>query len=310
MIIRSLLLLLPMSIWAGLIISKRLSSREITASFLGTVWVFHVTLMINIIVLNLGSWSILVNDSLFYGVPMDWIISQSIVAGALIPFTRSLNWSIGVRLFLQSLFIVMMYYFGDVILLGDYAEWSVLSIIVLSSFPALFLSDWTANDSYIYGRSFLQSLSWGFLLFWMFPSTVFYLTSDSWASFLDRGIIANSFYLLPLLIPIFLIASALYQFAVEGDGTGFPYDAPKRLVTGGIYSYISNPMQLGICLGMSWWGIVVDSVFVFVSALVALCLFVVFKDVCDGSCAIGRDSAEWKKYQRITPKWWPRLFVK
>ena len=110
-----------------------------------------------------------------------------------------------------------------------------------------------------------------------------------------------------MIIPTSLIISALYQFAVEGGGTAFPYDPPKKLVTGGIYRYISNPMQTGICILMGWYGIVLQSAWIIFSAVIAVILFIVFKDVCNGSCAIGKESEAWQAYQAAVPKWMPRF---
>lgn len=298
--------MLPLSIWAGLIIFRKLSNRELTASFLGMLWFFHTTLIINIIASKMGAWTFIVTDNLFYSVPIDWVIAQSIIIGALIPLTRFLKFNTIVRFFLQVLTIVFIYYFSDVIQLEFKAN-SYLLIIALFSLSAMFLSDWTSKDIYIRSRSFLQSLIWILLLFWMFPSILFYLTEDSWEVFLNREFLNTSLYLLPMLLPLYLVSAAIYQFAIEGGGTAFPYDPPKILVTGGIYRYISNPMQLGICLAMAWWGVVTGSGYISFSAVIAVFLFIVFKDVCNGSCAIGKNNSKWEEYQRTVPKWLPRF---
>jgi len=141
----------------------------------------------------------------------------------------------------------------------------------------------------------------------MFPSTVFSLTTDSWDGILQRDLITTFIYLLPLVVPAYLLISALYQFAVEGNGTAFPYDPPKRLVIGGVYQYLSNPMQVGISLMMGWWGVVIQSMCISLSAMIAFILFIVFKDVCNGSCAIGKGNKEWEDYQQSVPKWLPKL---
>jgi hypothetical protein len=65
-------------------------------------------------------------------------------------------------------------------------------------------------------------------------------------------------------------------------------------------------MQLGICLAMAWWGVVTASIAVALASLVALMLFLVFKDACNGSCAIGERDPNWARYQREVPKWFPR----
>ena len=129
----------------------------------------------------------------------------------------------------------LVYFFGGV-LSPDMALVPVIFLAVaLCAMPAMLLSEWTATDSHIGKRAFLQSLAWALLLFWFFPSLIFHLTADNWAGFLHRGIFMNVLYLIPLLLPGYLLVSALYHFAVHGDGTAFPYDPPKRLVTQGVY---------------------------------------------------------------------------
>ena len=307
MIVRSLLLLLPLSLWAWFIIQPRWTSRDITATFLGFVWSFHASLVISILFVSNSTLVFPVDDTLFYGVPLDWIIAQSVIMGALVPLTRLWGWHTGLRLLLQATVIAISYW--SVMIVFD--EWLftgvVLLMTIVAAIPAMLLSDWTAMDRHIGKRATLQAVAWAALLFWLFPSLIFYLTADDWSVFLQRNVIITGLYLFPLLLPAYLLINALYHFAIEGQGTAFPYDPPKRLVTQGVYQYISNPMQVGISFAMGWWGIVIQSLWVSISAIIAIVLFVVFKDVCNGSCAIGLNNPEWEAYQRTVPKWWPRL---
>jgi protein-S-isoprenylcysteine O-methyltransferase Ste14 len=143
-------------------------------------------------------------------------------------------------------------------------------------------------------------------LAWFLPSLIFQNDNHSWHTFLARSGFQNVLYMLPLLAPGTLIFLALKEFAVEGRGTAFPYDPPKKLVATGIYAYISNPMQIGICTFMAWWGIVLSSWPVTASSVIAFLLFVVFKDVCNGSCSISKIDPDWARYQAEVPKWIPR----
>lgn len=307
MIIRSLLLLLPLAIWTYVYININVPRKDITASFLGFVWAFFAALLLNIIFLQNKLWQLSINDNLFYGVPLDWIFSQAIIVGAIIPLGRLTGITKYPQYIIQLLMTGIIYYSAGLEFTTLNSGLVILCILALCSAPAMLLSEWTANDTHIRSRSLLQALTWACLLLWLFPSVIFYLTEDSWQVLLQRDLLITGIYLLPLIFPAILIISALYQFAIEGDGTAFPYDPPKRLVTGGVYKHLSNPMQLGICLMMLGWGFVVHSLWVSVSALIAFILFIVFKDVCNGSCAIGEGNREWEFYQKSVPKWIPRL---
>ena len=307
MMMRSLLLLIPLALWTAVFINPGIPRKEITASFLGFLWAFISGLILNSFFIQLGLLNITIGDNLFYGVPLDWIFAQAIMLGALIPLGRLSGWSKPVQLILQVVAIVLLYYTVGLKLFTLNSLVILLSSTLLVAIPSRMLSTYTANDSHIRIRSSLQALAWASLLLWLFPSTVFYLTNDNWFSLLQRDLIITAIYCLPLLIPASLLISALYQFATEGNGTAFPYDPPKNLVTGGIYQYISNPMQLGICLMMGWWGVVIQSMWISISALIALILFIVFKDVCNGSCAIGNGNPQWESYQQAVPKWIPNF---
>ena len=307
MIIRSLLLLLPMGLWAWYIIQPGRNSREITATFLGFVWAFFSTLMLSSMLVVLGALHFSVNDSLFYGVPLEWVFAQATMVGALVPLFRVLAWGVGGRVLVQFFLITLL----TVANLVDYTPHQLVLIIlgmgVLVAIPALLLSDWTALDTNIGKRSFLQSLTWTALLLWFFPSVIFQLSGSDWSGLLEKDVITMGLNCIPLVLPAYFLISALYEFATKGGGTAFPYDPPKRLVTTGVYKIISNPMQVGITLSMGWWGVVIQSLWVSISAIIAVILFVVFKDVCNGSCAIGQNNREWLRYQQTVPKWLPRL---
>ena len=305
MIIRSSLLLIPLALWAWYIIQPERTSRDSTASFLGFVWVFLSVLMLSTALVSTRLLQFQVNDSLFYGVPLDWVFAVAIATGALGPLSRLFKRELWMRI-TGEFGLIFLYCFSN---LSDPYQviWATILFSAIAALPAMWLADWTAVDSNIGKRSFLQSLAWAALLFWFFPSVIFHLTADNWSGLLARDTVNVLLILLPLLLPAYILISALVQFAVEGDGTAFPYDPPKRLVTNGVYQYISNPMQVGITLSMGWWGVVIQSIWVSISAIIAVVLFVVFKDVCNGSCAIGRDNKEWEAYQHTVPKWFPRI---
>jgi len=175
MIVRSLLLLLPLAIWTTIFINTRVSRREITASFLGFVWAFLSSLMLNIFLLQQNIWHISLDDNLFYGIPLDWIISQAIIIGALIPLLR-LNGQLQssrfmVRYVLQFIWIVLLYDSAGLKLIEIQGIIIIPSIILFCASPAMLLSDYTANNTHIRTRSFLQAIAWTGLLLWMFPST-------------------------------------------------------------------------------------------------------------------------------------------
>jgi hypothetical protein len=300
----AVLLLLPAAIWAALFVSRRYSAREYAGSFLAYAWQFQASLLLNALLVGSGVWSFNSDSHLFFGVPIDLVMGQGILLGGVNALLlRRLGFAVRFAAAVAGLVLI---YSHSSMVVGSSFWPGLVALAGLAVAPSLKLAEWTAEDRHVVARSLLQSASWVCLLFWLFPSAVLLNTGDSWQPFLTRAAWAHALCLMPLLIPAGLIVSALRQFAVEGDGTAFPYDPPKRLVTRGIYAYLSNPMQVGICLSMAWWGVVTESLLVSTSAGVAVFLFVVFKDICNGSCAIGEQDPNWAIYQREVPRWIPR----
>jgi protein-S-isoprenylcysteine O-methyltransferase Ste14 len=299
---RALLLLLPAGILTWLFTHRAYPQRLWAGAFLAYVWQFQVRLLLFALGVQLGIWQFSVAASTLYGVPVDMLIGTSLLFGPLMAMLRP---KLPVILLVFADFFVMLI-FLPMHLLGPLAAGWLFALSHLAVVPGILLARWTAEDSHLYARAVLQPVSWIILLLWLFPSIVFESSGGSWAQLLERPWHINLVYAIPLLIPTLLLANALYEFAVRGRGTAFPYDPPKHLVTTGVYRYVSNPMQLGIVLMMAGWGLLCQSLWITASAVIAVTLFTAFKDVCNGSCQIGAVDPNWLRYQAQVRKWLPR----
>jgi protein-S-isoprenylcysteine O-methyltransferase Ste14 len=303
-LIRNALLLIAAAGAIILILSGRYNSRHIAGAFLGFVWQFQTRLMLACFSVRNGWLSFPSGSVRFYDVPIDLMMGQSLFLGfVLFSLCKNKPWmfiisSAALDLFINSSALVN-------INAGSPALWTWILILITAG--SYFLSSSTVFDRHIYARSTQQSVCWVSILAWFFPSMIFQNDGHSWLRVLERSWPMNAIYLFPLTIPGIIIVFALREFAVTGDGTAFPYDPPKRLVSTGIYAYISNPMQIGICLFMAWWGVVLESPPVTVSAVIAFLLFIVFKNICNGSCWISKIDPDWARYQAEVPKWLPKL---
>jgi protein-S-isoprenylcysteine O-methyltransferase Ste14 len=286
-VVRALLLLMPVTLWMGLFLYGNYSERQHASALLSFIWQFQAGLILG-------------NVAMFEKVPLENIIGQAALLGAVnvLLFGQMSTWlpllfsAVGIYLFAPNTAVSWQWYSAE---------------FALVCLPSVLLGVWTARETHIYVRTALQTVCWACLLLWLFPDAVFNQLNGGWDRFLERPLWMKAVSMLPMLLPGVLLLSSVYQFAVEGRGTGFPYDPPVKLVTGGVYAYISNPTQLGICLLMLFWGIALMSIYICASAIVALFLFVVFKDICNGSCAVGKTDVNWGRYQNEVPKWFPRL---
>ncbi len=110
-----------------------------------------------------------------------------------------------------------------------------------------------------------------------------------------------------VLAGVGLLVGAFVRFVVEGHGTPAPVAAPDRLVVGGLYRYVRNPMYLGVnaCLlgqtmllwqpALLWYGLAV-------AAVEALFVYGYEEPALRGSFGPAYD-----EYRRNVPAWLPRL---
>jgi protein-S-isoprenylcysteine O-methyltransferase Ste14 len=280
---RALLLLLPVAGWIALFLRGGFIARSHAGALLAFIWQFQASVIISLLLLNVYQ-------------PTEVTLGQAVLLGPVnfLLLGRHSAWPpIAASSVLLLLFAPIS---------ASFWPW-YLSNLGLVCLPSLLLANWTRHSQHLYIRCLLQTLCWACLLLWLFPNTVFQQLNGGWDVLLKRPLWQNAVFLVPMTVPGLLLALSVFQFAFEGRGTGFPYDPPQRLVTNGIYAYISNPMQLGICLLMLFWGFALMNIWISASAFVALFLFVVFKDICNGSCAIGKTDKLWTTYQNEVPKW-------
>ena len=232
------------------------------------------------------------------------------IAGAL-HFVVLTGWLCGLlsirRKLLQQLLLASLVYAA---LLFSYSRLSLQSAalsLIASVLPAVTLSYATLHRIWPILRSILQSFIWASTLLWVMPTLIFSITGQSWQALVERPPMESLLLSLPLIIPFAILCSALLAFARDGNGTAFPYDAPDKLVSTGIYAYLSNPMQLGVCLLLMYWGVFVNSIIVSLTAVIALMLFEVYKHICNGSCTITGSDAAWFEYHKRVRQWLPRL---
>lgn len=246
----------------------------------------------------------------FLDVPVALLLAGALLAGPL-PAALPLRWSFRLRLALGAGgLITALALFSErearaslSLATGAVGAVLVSSVVV----PAQALADWTRHDENVAARSTAQSVAWLALLIWILPSALLAAEGRNWSLFAQRASAAPLLWLCPFLIPLGLMIAAAYRFAADGDGTPFPYDPPKRLVRGGIYAYLANPMQVGICLLEAWLGVATGSMIVAGSALIAVLLFTAFANLCSGVSNVGIENPDWRAYRENVPTWWPRL---
>jgi protein-S-isoprenylcysteine O-methyltransferase Ste14 len=104
-----------------------------------------------------------------------------------------------------------------------------------------------------------------------------------------------------------VLLHAFARFVVEGIGTPAPVAPTERLVVGGLYRYVRNPMYLAVGALIVGQALLLGRPALLVEAAlfgVAVAAFVRWYE----EPTLGRRfGAEYEAYRRAVPGWWPRL---
>lgn len=103
-----------------------------------------------------------------------------------------------------------------------------------------------------------------------------------------------------------VLVHAFARFVVEGIGTPAPVAPTRRLVVGGLYRYVRNPMYLAVAAAIVGQALVLGrpALLLYASAVGAVC--VVFVRWYEEPALARQFGAEYEAYRRAVPGWWPR----
>ena len=97
------------------------------------------------------------------------------------------------------------------------------------------------------------------------------------------------------------------DFAARGRGTPAPYDAPRELVTSGLYRYVRNPMYVAVLTAILGQAIWYHSRSVLLYALLVGAVFQLFVRLYEEPKLATQFGAAYSDYCRRVPRWVPRL---
>jgi protein-S-isoprenylcysteine O-methyltransferase Ste14 len=107
-------------------------------------------------------------------------------------------------------------------------------------------------------------------------------------------------------IGLALFASSLYWFARHGRGTLAPWDPPRRLVVGGPYRYVRNPMITGVIFLLIGEALVLRSAPHGWWALLFAGINAVYIPLIEEPMLEGRFGEDYKTYKRHVRRFIPR----
>ena len=110
-----------------------------------------------------------------------------------------------------------------------------------------------------------------------------------------------------LVAGLIVLVQAFVRFVVEGFGTPVPVAAPDRLVVGGLYRYVRNPMYVAILAAIVGQALLLGRLGLLLYTAAVWTISAAFVRWYEEPTLTGRFGAEYEAYRRAVPAWWPRL---
>ena len=104
-----------------------------------------------------------------------------------------------------------------------------------------------------------------------------------------------------------VLISAFTRFVKEGLGTPAPVAPTERLVVGGLYRYVRNPMYLAVLAAIVGQALILGRVALLVYGAVVAVAFVVFVRLYEEPTLQETYGDAYETYRRAVPGWWPRV---
>jgi len=110
-----------------------------------------------------------------------------------------------------------------------------------------------------------------------------------------------------LVAGLIVLVQAFARFVVEGLGTPAPIAAPERLVLGGLYRYVRNPMYVAILGAIVGQALLLGQLGLLLYAAALWLISAAFVRWYEEPTLRRRFGADYEAYRRAVPAWWPRL---
>ncbi|GAA1835131.1 hypothetical protein GCM10009682_61670 [Luedemannella flava] len=303
-LVRYLALALPVAAVLGAARWTRPDRRRGGAALIGTVAAALGVLALNVVAAAVHWWSFAPMDGSVLGTPVDLWLGWALLWGGLPALVR-----VPVPIVLAGfawLDALTMPLLEPAVALGRW--WLVGEAVglVAVALPAMLLGRWVADERHLAARATLQLVVFGGLVLWLAPAVAVDLSDGSWAPLtgLPRWALSLVVQVVALVgLPGVL---AVREFVERGNGTPWPWDPPRRLVTTGPYAYVANPMQLS-GVGLLAVAAAVTGSWTLLGAAGSAALFSAFiAGPHEHDDLTRRHGAAWAGYRAHVRTWWPR----
>lgn len=304
--LRWALLLGPIGLVLVLIQVRQLENRAQIGGLFAFLYGVPMVFVTHSMALHFGWWRYGWDALMINGIPADILIGGAVLFGPglyfAFPNTRPLMICLPIIIGLHGTIFSSL---EPLVYAGPYWFWGVAFVFLVAHLPAIYLAKWTAEDRNLPLRCALLALMTGGMIFAIVPSLIMQAMGGAW-DFLERPdwVLVVTLAALGLVSTIGL--SANQSLCLQGDGTPIPLDPTKRLVTTGIYAYVSNPMQLSAALGFLVLGVFLMNIWIMAAALMAWIFVQGMVRWHHRHDLLKRFPTGWPEYKENVPEWLPR----
>jgi protein-S-isoprenylcysteine O-methyltransferase Ste14 len=279
--------------------------RKNAAAVLAAAWALPSAALAGFLAMQIGAWTVPASTLLVFGSPVIVLLDRVLVWGWAFPFFGE-RVSL-VRLAFLGVLLDLMLPLGRVSYHASpqflFAEVFAVGVCLL---PAQLFARWTRERSHLTARNLMHLCFHSALLLGIWPLLITRFLGGNWHAWAERSSAANKFYLQFLIFPCVFLITAMQEFHAAGLGTPMPQDAPPRLVTSGIYSYVANPMQIGKFGVLCIWGLFWENPWIVAAAFLGLVYSLTIARWNEDRDMAARFGAEWSLYRRNVRRWLPR----
>ena len=103
-----------------------------------------------------------------------------------------------------------------------------------------------------------------------------------------------------------VLLHAFARFVVEGTGTPAPVAPTERLVVGGLYRHVRNPMYIAVTATLAGQALILGRPGLLAYAAVFVAAVAAFVHFYEEPTLAQRYGQQYEAYRRAVPRWWPR----